>query len=215
MGWGNSSKNLLLLEVSEEFKKNLEKFIFEETKKNLILAREKFFQDYEKVLEEYRKFFEDIKKNVEREDIETRSQINLYLQKVGQEIIKIQKYGLEGEEKLASFIQGKINDFSKKIDQTISAVEKSLTTETKLKSEQIIKSLIEEISDFSRMLKEELKEEIEAYKKNKIKELDEKFYLVWNETMKKLMGKVIDISTHEELVLQALEKAKEEILKSQ
>jgi hypothetical protein len=51
---------------------------------------------------------------------------------------------------------------------------------------------------------------LENYKREKIKEADEKIFQILADVSKKVLGKVIDVSTHEELVFRALKKAKEE-----
>ena len=51
-----------------------------------------------------------------------------------------------------------------------------------------------------------------AYQEQKIKELDTKIYQIIGEIAKKTVGHTIDISRHEQLVIEALEKAKKENL---
>jgi len=56
----------------------------------------------------------------------------------------------------------------------------------------------------------EIEKMLENYKREKIKEVDEKIFQILADVSKKVLGKVIDVSTHEELVFRALKKAKEE-----
>jgi F0F1-type ATP synthase membrane subunit b/b' len=51
-----------------------------------------------------------------------------------------------------------------------------------------------------------------AYREQKIKDLDTKIYQIIGEIAKKTLGHAIDVSTHEQLVVEALEKAKKENL---
>jgi len=51
-----------------------------------------------------------------------------------------------------------------------------------------------------------------VYQEQKLKELDAKIYQILGEVAKKTLGRAIDLSTHEELVMEALEKAKKENL---
>jgi F0F1-type ATP synthase membrane subunit b/b' len=54
-------------------------------------------------------------------------------------------------------------------------------------------------------------QDIENYKRERLKELDKKIYQTIGEIAKEIIGKTIDLSTHEKLVIRALEKAKREI----
>ncbi|TSC75986.1 MAG: Uncharacterized protein G01um101430_156 [Parcubacteria group bacterium Gr01-1014_30] len=58
---------------------------------------------------------------------------------------------------------------------------------------------------------EEVQGEIEDYKKKEIGEIDQKIYQILSKVAKKTIGKAIDLSDHEKLVMEALEKAKREI----
>jgi len=53
-------------------------------------------------------------------------------------------------------------------------------------------------------------ERIKAYREAKIKELDDTLYQVLSQVAKKTIGRAIDLSSHEKLVMEALEKAKKE-----
>ena len=55
-----------------------------------------------------------------------------------------------------------------------------------------------------------VKDELEAYKKNQLKAIDAQINAIIAKVAREVVGKTIDISTHQQLVMQALEKAKAE-----
>jgi uncharacterized protein YoxC len=59
---------------------------------------------------------------------------------------------------------------------------------------------------------QEAQSSAKMYQEEKIKELDSKIYQILSQVAKKTLGRSIDLSTHEELVMEALEKAKKENL---
>lgn len=101
-----------------------------------------------------------------------------------------------------------------------------LVKEIKLKSEELIRKNEKIIENFEKEILKafnfliqnmnqkfnQVEKEIENYKKERLKEIDQKIYQIIPEVAKKTIGRIIDISTHEELVWQALEKAKKEKL---
>jgi F0F1-type ATP synthase membrane subunit b/b' len=110
-------------------------------------------------------------------------------------------------------IKNEISNFTK----TRSQIQDLLTREAKSEIEKLSKSITEEISSIFRSTSEKLNERvsqaeknIENYKERKLKELDQRIYQIIGEVAEKTIGKAIDLSTHEELVMEALEKAKKE-----
>jgi F0F1-type ATP synthase membrane subunit b/b' len=79
---------------------------------------------------------------------------------------------------------------------------KKLEEEIGIISQETRKSFIEKRNEIEILL--------ENYKKEKIKEIDERIFQLLVDITKKVLGKAIDLSTHEELVIKALEKAKKE-----
>lgn len=121
-----------------------------------------------------------------------------------------------------------ISDFSKELKKEYSdlgnirnEIEKEIIEDVKKKTDSILEEMSKEVtkqinstsSFLSRELQsktKQLEKEIENYKRERIKEIDKKVYQVIERTSKEIFGRIIDISTHERLVLEALEKAKKE-----
>lgn len=86
-------------------------------------------------------------------------------------------------------------------------------------SKQKIEALEKEIREIFQALKinlvkkqTEIENSLENYKNERLKEIEEEIFQILNEVAIKILGKAIDLSTHEELVIKSLEKAKKEKL---
>ncbi len=87
-----------------------------------------------------------------------------------------------------------------RITQLTQGVQAELAAVRKTAQDQMAKELIA------------AQEGINAYREAKIKELDDTVYQVLAQVAKKTIGRAIDLSSHEKLVMEALEKAKKEKL---
>ncbi len=87
---------------------------------------------------------------------------------------------------------------NQRITQLSQGVQAELTAVRKVAQDQMAKELIT------------AQESIRAYREEKIKELDDTVYQVLAEVAKKTIGRAIDLSSHEKLVMEALAKAKKE-----
>jgi len=105
----------------------------------------------------------------------------------------IESAGVESHQTIMEASKSKIDELSAGIQTELSSVRK--TAEEKIAAELLSSQ-----------------ENIRSYREQKIKELDDKVYQVLGEVAKKTIGKAIDLSTHEELVMEALAKAKREKL---
>jgi hypothetical protein len=105
----------------------------------------------------------------------------------------IESAGLESHRQIMEAAKQKVEELSSGVENELTAVRKSA-------QEQVSKELIAS------------QESIRAYREQKIKELDERVYLVLAEVAKKTIGRSIDLSSHEKLVMEALQKAKKEQL---
>ena len=112
-----------------------------------------------------------------------------------------------------SIYQELINENKKSIER----VSQSFLLESKGKMDSLSARLEREASQIFKDVKidvdEKIKEAekiIEERKKEKIKEIENNIYRILNDVAKKTLGKTLDFSTHEELVMKALEKAKKE-----
>lgn len=177
----------------------------EEDKITLLFSK-KFLLDLEKMIEE------EIKKSIS----ELNRQIIEELEKVFKN--EISKFSQGTERKIVEFEEMakreifQLTNFSTKTQDLI-------LKELKIKSEETAKDLKEKLNQTYKITFEDLnkrifqiEKNIEEYKKERLKEVDRKIYQMIGEVAKKIIGKTIDLSVHEELVFQTLEKAKKEIL---
>jgi len=164
------------------------------------------------------KFLLELEKMINWEVKKAISEIN---QKIADEAMESYKkqiavFSQEAESKMADW-----NEITKKeilkFSNTCSRAEDSILEETKNRTDELSKGLDEKIDLIYQTAKGLVNEKIgqtekniEDYKKEKLKEIDQKIYLILGEIAKKTLGKTVDLSTHEELVVQALEKAKKE-----
>lgn len=143
------------------------------------------------------KFLIDLDKMIKEE---IKNQILKINQKIYEDIADIYKKEVPKLSNLSVQIENSVTNEVKKI---IDELNKKLDTEIgkmyKLAGETINKSVLQ------------TQKNIENYKKEKLKEIDEKIYQLIGNITKKIIGKTIDLSTHEELVFKILEEAKKEL----
>lgn len=165
-----------------------------------------------------KEFIFELEKIIEKEIRKNASEIN---QKIITEIGEIYK---ETVSSLNQRTQKKLMDFDEtfkneiiKIFNASTQAQNYFLKEAKESVERYNKILQENINEIYRSYSKNINEkilkteqEIENFKKEKLKEVEKKIFQLVTETTKKILGKTIDISTHEELVLEALEKAKKE-----
>jgi len=196
----------IFLKTTKEFEKCLEKLMGAEIKK-LILELNKKTQDLiGEAVDFYKKEIALLSQLLEKEALE----MSAFNEKVQERILK------GAEEKLKTLkeeVEKEISDF-RKIQSRSQAL---LTQKVKNEIERLSSGMVEQINSIYQSTSEKMNEkilkkekEIEEYKREKIKELDQKIYQIITEVAKKTIGKTIDVSTHEELVMEALEKAKKE-----
>ncbi len=164
------------------------------------------------------KFLPELEKLISQEIKIAISEIN---QKITDEAIEYYKkqlanFSQEAENKMADWDQITKKEILK-FSSTCSQAEDLILQETKSKTGELGRSLDEKIDLICQSATESINQKIvqtekniEDYKKEKIKEMDQKIYQTIGEVAKKTIGKAIDISGHEQLVMEALEKAKKE-----
>jgi exonuclease VII large subunit len=188
-------KGILFLPVSSSFKENAELALKNELEKATKEFRETikttFFQlissyqkEIEKIAETILIFTPEFKNNLK----EKTNEIYTILEK------ETKKSFLEIEKESRQILQVLLKETKEKI--------KKLEEEIGIISQETRKSFIEKRNEIEILL--------ENYKKEKIKEIDERIFQLLVDITKKVLGKAIDLSTHEELVIKALEKAKKE-----
>jgi len=107
---------------------------------------------------------------------------------------------------------------NKEVQKIISELSRQAAEETKKSSETLSEELSQKFAEIYQSTKitlnnkvAETEKEIESYKKEELKKIDREIYQMLGEVAKKTIGKAIDLSDHEKLVMEALEKAKKEI----
>lgn len=122
------------------------------------------------------------------------------------------------EEKFFEFDENSKRELIKLKEASLKSQEWFLK-EIKTKNEQLVKDLEKKFNELYQKTFQDLNQaisqidkEVENYKKQRLKEIERKIYQIIGEVAKKTIGKTIDLSTHEELVWQELEKAKREKL---
>lgn len=108
---------------------------------------------------------------------------------------------------------------SREIEASGLSAHKELLQITKDKVDELSAGIVQQLAEVRSGAEEKIgrqlvaaEEEIASYKQQKIKEIDNKVYQMVGEIAKKVVGHAIDLSTHQGLVLEALEKAKKEKL---
>lgn len=121
-------------------------------------------------------------------------------------------------EEIVKNYQSQFKNGSQEIQKVISELSRQAAEETKKISEALPEELARKFGEIYQSAKGTLnnkvlktEKEIENYKKERFKEMDRKIYKILGEVAKKTIGKTIDLSDHEKLVMEALEKAKKEI----
>ena len=188
----NLPENLILLKISEEFKKETE-----------ILIRNQVEKSYRELVAS---IFPEIKNSILINAEKFGKQLNLLAEGAEKDISRFRELS-------QSIYQELINENKKSIER----VSQSFLLESKGKMDSLSARLEREASQVFKDVKidvdEKIKEAekiIEERKKEKIKEIENNIYRILNDVAKKTLGKTLDFSTHEELVMKALEKAKKE-----
>ena len=199
--------NELFLRISEDFKKQLEKLIGKEIEKNIGEFKNEFQKTSEEIIKSYKSQFESENQEIQRV-------LSEFSQQITKETSNLSKFTLDTQNKISEEAKNKIlelNQAAKKefarIQEINLKTQKELSSELSQKFAKIYQSAKETLN--KRVV--ETEKEIDNYKKERVEEMDRKIYQMLGEVAKKTLGKAIDLSTHEKLVIEALEKAKKEI----
>lgn len=164
------------------------------------------------------KFLPELEKIINQEMKRAISEIN---QKVTNEAMESYKkqmatFSQEAENKMAGWDEITKKEILK-FSNTCSRAEDLILQEAKSKANELSKGLDEKIDRICQSATESINQKIaktekniEDYKKEKLKEIDQKIYQMIGEVAKKIIGRAIDLSTHEKLVIETLQKAKKE-----
>jgi len=188
--------NELFLRISEDFKKQLEKLIGKEIEKNIGEFKNEFQKTSEEIIKSYKSQFESGNQEIQRV-------LSEFSQQITKETSNLSKFTLDTQNKISEEAKNKILELNQAAEKEFIKIQ-----ETNLKvSTQISQSIRETLTKKV----QETEKEIDNYKKERFEEIDRKIYQMLGEVAKKTLGKAIDLSTHEKLVIEALEKAKKEI----
>ncbi len=183
------------LKVSGKFEDKLEKLIEKEIREGI-----------ERFSKEVDSFSDDVINSY-------RSQIPILLDSAREKISELTIINKEIRDRLLVEAEKEMKEFG---NDYLRAREK-MFRELKAVSKEVEESASRKISEFyfdiENLTKEKLiklEKEIEEYKKEQIKKIDKEIYQILSQVAKEVLGKAIDISTHERLVIEALEKAKKE-----
>jgi hypothetical protein len=140
-------------------------------------------------------------------------EISAFPSKMAEQLAQLTRVNKEIQDKLLEETQEKIDQFA----STYSEGQEQLFDGIKNKTDELSKNIGEEIhllyqASFS-PLSEKInmtEKNIENYKNEKIKEIDEKIYQIIKRVAKQTLGRTIDLSLHEDLVMDALKKAEKE-----
>lgn len=210
---GVLGSNNLILRASDSFQKELEYLIKQEMQKNLSEIKKRNLDALEKIIKE-----------MEFSMSETRKTINLEEEKIKKEMLEISKSAAETKNRFAQEAQKNISALTVEINKKLSdlsgagqAAEKTIVEEAKKRAAELSRDISGEMSKTYKSAEETLaqiikdtQKEIENYKWEKMKEVDQKIYKILIEISKDVIGKAIDFSTHEELIIQALNQAKKD-----
>ena len=120
-------------------------------------------------------------------------------------------------EEIIKNYQNQFKDGGQEIQKVISEISQQAAEETKKVSGTLSNELVQKFGEIYQLTKgtlnnkvAETEKEIESYKKERLNEIDRRIYQLLGEVAKKTIGKTVDLSDHEKLVMEALEKAKKE-----
>lgn len=187
--------NTLFLEVSSNFKKEVETILKSEVEGAGKQLKESLQSSSFELISNYQREIERLTREASLLPSDFKNILNKKLDAAMLNVV---------EEIKKSFLE---------IEKTNREVSQSILT----MSQQKIEELEKQIKEISRDLKinlakkqSEIDNFLENYKKERLKEIDEKIFQIISEVAIKTLGKAIDFSSHEELVIRALEKAKKE-----
>ena len=122
-------------------------------------------------------------------------------------------------EDIVSAYQKQFSALTKDIEEAGLSAHREILDATKQKISELATGIQNEITAVRETSQAQVNQElavsqerVKVYEEQKIKELDAKVYQILSQVAKKTLGRAIDLSTHEELVLEALKRAKTEKL---
>jgi F0F1-type ATP synthase membrane subunit b/b' len=194
-------------------------FVFQRESKNIPNIPKDLEKKLENFLEdELKKITEEIAKNlnnfVKESTIEYKKEIAVLPGKIEEELSKTTMFSRELQSKLHKKAEEEIVELT----NVFLELKNTLVSKSQSMTEKLIEKLSKEafkiylqVLDPLNLKTKEVEKELENYKRKKMEEIDHKIYQMVQEISKEVLGKAISLSDHEDLVLEALEKAKEKI----
>ncbi len=186
----NYSSDGLVVKFSQDFKQKIEEIF----SKEIEIAIKNFLDKINQTSGEILSSYQEQLRNIEQEHRKIFASLAETTQKENERI----------KAELNALLQQELSWYKEESEK----LKASLKDEFKKEAFEWLKPIQESLKE--RMSKTE--EEIAAYKISKLRELDRKIYEILNEVVLKVLGRMIDISSHEKFIMEALEKAKEEKL---
>ena len=121
------------------------------------------------------------------------------------------------EKKLEAEVEKLIEGSKKSLDAKLSLYFQTLVDDAARKGadlsafiEKQQETIVKETQLFAARDIDKLKQDLEKYRSDKFAQIDQQVKVMVTDVAKQVLGKVIDVSTHENLVKDALERAKKE-----
>ncbi len=192
---GKEKEGTLYLKISKEFEQQMEGLMAKQLRESVMGLNKKIQLFNEEIIESYKR------------------EIASFFRGAEGEFSKISNFNKSVQDELKQEVEKKIAEF----DAGFAQARGMLFQEARERTAELGKDLSGQASRAYRSAAESLKErdaeikkEIENYKKEKMEELDKEIYRIIGEVAKNTIGKTIDLSSHEDLVMDALEKARRE-----
>lgn len=141
------------------------------------------------------------------------------MMKVGvDQIMSESKQMIQNESKnIISGYQNQFSSLNQEVSVSAQEAKKEMIKEAQGKISEIGLAIETGLSELPNVIEAKINEQLsvnkkalEEYKQQKFKEVDAEIYQIISDIAKKAIGRSIDMSTHEELVMEALERAKKE-----
>ena len=231
----NTRENVITLPISENLQKEIETLFRTEVQKSLEGLRKDIKQTETQILKSYQKElslsvdeFKKDQKNYFDALKNATAQINQVLNEIEEttkEQIKVLVALNENiQEQLLQETDSKIDLTNKVIQKDLGEMHKKLldlvntfSQKTESLLQEVQRQAQDNVSRIPKQIEKSLEDylakarkEIDDYKEKRLRQLDEKVYLVLKKVAIAVLGKTIDLNQHQQIVKDALEKAKNE-----
>lgn len=211
------STNELFFRISEDFQEKLNELINQEIEKNLLEFKKEIQKTSGEIIANYKSQFESGNQEIQKVIFE-------FFQQASKEIPNLLKSTLRAQREFSENAENKISELNQATKNELVKIQginlkahDLLINEVKKESAELLKDIAQKFNQIYQSTSETLNKkvvetemEIKNYKKEELKEIDRKIYQMIGEVAKKTIGKTIDLSAHEKLVIEVLEKAKKE-----